>query len=191
MTDRSAYVDKMKAKVDEWTADIEKMQAKAKGAQADARIEFDKQLRRDAQAARRGPGQDEGSPEASDEAWDDMRKGFETPGTACRRRSRRAEALHLIRSRGGAGCAVAESPPEESRRPGERPDQPLAVADGLALMRPPSISIRSPGRGFGTSATRRSSRVVSDQSRASPKPVTSSARRVTTRTRTGAPPSAM
>ena len=31
MTDRSAYIDKMKAKVDEWTADIEKMQAKAKG----------------------------------------------------------------------------------------------------------------------------------------------------------------
>jgi SMC interacting uncharacterized protein involved in chromosome segregation len=39
MTDRSAYIDKMKAKVDEWTADIEKMQAKAKGAEADLRIE--------------------------------------------------------------------------------------------------------------------------------------------------------
>ena len=37
--------------------------------------------------------------------------------------------------------------------------------------------MRSPGRGFATSATRRSSRVVSDQSRASPKPVTSSGRR--------------
>ena len=55
----------------------------------------------------------------------------------------------------------------------------------------PSISMRSPGRGFATSATRRSIRVVSDQSRASPKSVTASARRATARTSTGVPPSAM
>ena len=76
MTDRSAYIDKMKAKVDEWTADIEKMQ-KAKGAQADARIEYDKQLaemrkQRDEAQAKMKEAQ-----EASDGAWDDMRKGFE------------------------------------------------------------------------------------------------------------------
>jgi hypothetical protein len=73
------------------------------------------------------------------------------------------------------------------------PDQPFAVAHRLALNEE-GIAVdldRSPGRGFGTSATRRSTRVVSDQSRASPKSVTASARRATTRTRTGAPPSAM
>ena len=43
----------------------------------------------------------------------------------------------------------------------------------------PSISILSPGRGFATSATRRSIRVVSDQSRASPKSLIASARRAT------------
>ena len=77
MTDRSAYVDKMKAKVDEWSADIEKMQAKAKGAQADARIEYGKQLdemrkmRDEAQAKMKE------AQHASDDAWDDMSKGFQ------------------------------------------------------------------------------------------------------------------
>ena len=89
MTDRSAYIDKMKAKVDEWTADIEKMQAKAKGAQADARIEFDKQLAEMRKQRDEAQVKIKEAHEASDGAWDDMRKGFEFKlGTACRNRSR-------------------------------------------------------------------------------------------------------
>ena len=83
MTDRSAYVDKMKAKVDEWTADIEKMQAKAKGAQADARIEYGKQLDEMRKHARRGAGQDEGSPARQRRRLGRHAQGFsEQPGTA-------------------------------------------------------------------------------------------------------------
>ena len=46
---------------------------------------------------------------------------------------------------------------------------------------------RSPGRGVATSLTRTSKRVVSDQSRASPKSVMASARRAMTRTGNGSP----
>ena len=78
MTDRSAYIDKMKAKVDEWTADIEKMQAKAKGAEADLRIEYGKQLddmrkMRDEALAKMKEAHN-----AGDAAWEDMQKGIQT-----------------------------------------------------------------------------------------------------------------
>jgi len=77
MTDRNAHVEKMKANIDEWTAEIEIMQAKAKGAQADAQIGYEKQLdemrrMRDEAQAKMKEAQN-----ASDGASDDMRAGFQ------------------------------------------------------------------------------------------------------------------
>ena len=77
MSDRDAYVEKMKAKIDEWSADIKKLQAQAEGAQADARIKYAEQIeemkkQRDAAEAKMKEAQ-----EASLEAWADMRKGME------------------------------------------------------------------------------------------------------------------
>ena len=107
MTDRSAYIDKMKAKVDEWTADIEKMQAKAKGAQADARIEFDKQLAEMRKQRDEAQVKIKEAQEASDGAWDDMRKGFEfSLGQYVEIVPERDEALYLIRFRGGESAAA-------------------------------------------------------------------------------------
>ncbi len=77
MTDRSAYADKMKAKVDEWTADIEKMQAKAKGAQADARIAYEKQLDEMLRMRDEAQVKMKEAQNASDDAWNDMRTGFQ------------------------------------------------------------------------------------------------------------------
>lgn len=40
MSNQDAYVKKIKAKLDEWNADISKLEAKAKGAQADLEIDY-------------------------------------------------------------------------------------------------------------------------------------------------------
>ena len=109
MTDRSAYVDKMKAKVDEWTADIEKMQAKAKGAQADARIEYDKQLAEMRKQRDEAQVKIKEAQEASDGRLGRHAQGFrERLGQHVDVVPESAEALHLIRSRGGAGCAATD-----------------------------------------------------------------------------------
>jgi len=44
MSTRDAYIAKLKAQLDEWNAEVKKWEAKAKGAQADVRIEYEKQL---------------------------------------------------------------------------------------------------------------------------------------------------
>ena len=73
------------------------------------------------------------------------------------------------------------------------PDQPLGIAHRLTLdqIALPVDLDPVPRRGVGTSETLRSSRVVSDQSRASPKLATSSGRRKMARTITDAAPSAV
>ncbi|MCZ0813045.1 MAG: hypothetical protein ACQEVT_09110 [Pseudomonadota bacterium] len=57
MPEREAYIEKAKARIDHWNADIEKLQAKVDAAEANAKI---KQIA--------GSG---------DEAWDDMKAGFD------------------------------------------------------------------------------------------------------------------
>lgn len=44
MSQRDEYLSKLKAQLDQWNAEVTLWEAKAKGAQADARIEYDKQL---------------------------------------------------------------------------------------------------------------------------------------------------
>jgi len=44
MSNRDEYVAKLKAQLDQWNAEIAKWEARAKEAQADMRIEADKQL---------------------------------------------------------------------------------------------------------------------------------------------------
>lgn len=77
MSDRDAYIEKTKAMLDQWNAQIERMQAKADEAEANAKIEYQKQVE-DMQARR-----DEAEAKlndlrnASDDAWSDMRAGFD------------------------------------------------------------------------------------------------------------------
>lgn len=77
MSTREAYIDKIKARLDAWNADIEKMQAKAREAEADTRVKYDEQIKemkaqRDAAEAKLREARD-----ASEDAWRDMRGGFE------------------------------------------------------------------------------------------------------------------
>ena len=44
MKDRDLYVAKLKAKLDEWNAGIDKYEAQVREAQADAKIRYERQL---------------------------------------------------------------------------------------------------------------------------------------------------
>ncbi len=77
MNERDAYVQKMKAKLDEWNADIDKLEAQTSKVQADAKLRYEKQLtelksNRDAAAQKLRELQD-----ASVDAWEAMRRGTE------------------------------------------------------------------------------------------------------------------
>jgi F0F1-type ATP synthase membrane subunit b/b' len=77
MSDKSAYREKLEARLEQWRAEIDKLQAKAAEASADARREYDDQvaeLRKQQEEARDKLKELD---EASDDAWEDMKGGFE------------------------------------------------------------------------------------------------------------------
>ena len=77
MTSRDEYLEKFKAKLDEWNADIDKLEAKARAAQAEMQTEYGEKL----EALRRT--RDEALKEydrvqnAAVDAWDAMVQGSE------------------------------------------------------------------------------------------------------------------
>lgn len=77
MTDRDEYLEKLKARLDEWNADIDKLESKTREAQASAKAQYEKQLV--AMREMRDDAQKKFSEmqKASDEAWDVMLKGTE------------------------------------------------------------------------------------------------------------------
>lgn len=74
---RDAYVKKLKAKMDEWNAEIDKLEAKASQASADSQIKYQQQIEQlkeqRAEAERR---MDELS-RASGGAWEDLKAGVD------------------------------------------------------------------------------------------------------------------
>jgi chromosome segregation ATPase len=77
MSTRDLYVEKIKAQIDRWNAEIDKFQAQARQAAADVRIEYEEQVanlkgRRDALEERLAALQ-----RAGDEAWEDLQGGAE------------------------------------------------------------------------------------------------------------------
>ncbi|MGM0784463.1 MAG: coiled coil domain-containing protein [Pseudomonadota bacterium] len=77
MSDREAYEQKLQAKLDEWQAEIDKLRARAKGAEASARIEREKEAAR-LEARREEVRQKlQEMREASDDAWEDVKAGAE------------------------------------------------------------------------------------------------------------------
>jgi chromosome segregation ATPase len=77
MSDRSAYVDKLRARLDQWDAEIDKLTAKAAEATADARIRLDHAIE-DLKAHRKAAAQKaKEAHAASDDAWEDLKDGFE------------------------------------------------------------------------------------------------------------------
>ncbi|AHE98684.1 sll1863 family stress response protein [Thioalkalivibrio paradoxus] len=87
MSDRDAYLDKLKASIDEWNAELAKFEARAREAEADMRLKYDAQLKemreqRDAMEERLREMQRAGEDswrrmrDGMDAAWDDMARAF-------------------------------------------------------------------------------------------------------------------
>ncbi len=77
MTSRDDYLDEFKAKLDEWNAEIDKLENNARKAQADAKVQYDKQL--EALREMRDDAQTKFSEmqNTTAEAWDVMLQGTE------------------------------------------------------------------------------------------------------------------
>jgi len=78
MSNRDAYVQKMKAKLDEWNADIDKLAAKAEAAEADAKITYNVQVENLRAKHAEAEQKLERLGAASEGAWEDMRTGIES-----------------------------------------------------------------------------------------------------------------
>ena len=77
MTERQLYIDKMKAKLDEWNADISKLQAKADGASANMQLKFRQEVEHLKQQRAEAAEKLAALQKASDSAWDDLKAGLE------------------------------------------------------------------------------------------------------------------
>ncbi|SHK07582.1 hypothetical protein SAMN02745216_02842 [Desulfatibacillum alkenivorans DSM 16219] len=77
MEKKDAYVVKMQAKLDEWSADIDRLEAKAKNAKADAQINYREQI--EELQARRKLARERlmKMRESGTDAWADLKTGFE------------------------------------------------------------------------------------------------------------------
>lgn len=75
---KEAYVEKLQAKMDEWNADIKKMEAKARQAEADSKITYEKELA-DLRAKRKDLEEKITRLQQSGEgAWQDLKVGIES-----------------------------------------------------------------------------------------------------------------
>ena len=74
---RDAYVQKMKARLDEWNAEIDRIQARIDQADAESKIEYNKQL--DELRAKRKEVEDrlEEVRQAGESSWNDLKQGLE------------------------------------------------------------------------------------------------------------------
>jgi uncharacterized coiled-coil DUF342 family protein len=77
MSDKNAYEDKLEAQLKEWQAEIDKLRAKADKANADARLEYDRQIKELVEYQKRAQGKLNEIQQASEAAWADMRSGME------------------------------------------------------------------------------------------------------------------
>jgi uncharacterized coiled-coil DUF342 family protein len=75
---RDAYVQKLKAKVDEWNAEVDKLAAKADQAKADTKIEYQKQIEELRAKQRQVEGRIEEIRQAGAGAWEELKTGTES-----------------------------------------------------------------------------------------------------------------
>ena len=82
MSKKQAYEEKLKAQLDGWNAKIDELKAKAKGAEADARIEYHETIE-DLQE-KRSDAKDKLQQlrQASDDAWEELKEGIEQAWSA-------------------------------------------------------------------------------------------------------------
>ena len=77
MDDRNAYKQKLEARLDQWRADIDKLEAKAAEAGADARIKYQSEVKNLRSKQDEAHKKIKKLGEAQGEAWKDLKSGFE------------------------------------------------------------------------------------------------------------------
>ncbi len=78
MTKRDAYFEKLQAQMDEWNAELQKLKAQAEKATADGKIEYYEQIEKLKVHQQRAQEKMAELRQASEYAWEDMRKGMES-----------------------------------------------------------------------------------------------------------------
>ena len=92
MSKRDEYVEKLKAQLDQWNTEVAKWEAKAQKAQANARIEYDKQLKEVRRQRDQALEQMKKVQAATGDAWVDLVRGADEAWAKMR------EALEKARS---------------------------------------------------------------------------------------------
>lgn len=78
MSNRQAYVEKIKAKIDEWSAEIDKIEAKARGAEADQKIKYEQQLSEMRMQREKARDKMHEISASSEDAWETLKDGMES-----------------------------------------------------------------------------------------------------------------
>lgn len=78
MSEKEIYQQKLKAKLDEWRSEIEKMRAKASGASADAKLEMNKKTDELEAKIEEGKNKLAELADASDDKWETMKDDLES-----------------------------------------------------------------------------------------------------------------
>ena len=78
MSKRDAYIQKLESQYDEWDAKIRELKAKAEGAEADARVEYHKQIESLQQKQKDAKAKLDELRSASEDAWEDLKAGAES-----------------------------------------------------------------------------------------------------------------
>ena len=77
MNDKDAYIQKMRAKLDEWNAKLQELKARAAAAEADVQIELNRQLDTMYRQYSDLEQKLQGLQVAGEDAWEDLHAGFE------------------------------------------------------------------------------------------------------------------
>ena len=78
MSMKEAYEKKLQAKLDEWGAEIDKLKAKADGLEADAQLEYYKQIEELRSMQESAHNKLAELRAAGDDAWEDLKAGIES-----------------------------------------------------------------------------------------------------------------
>jgi len=74
---KDVYVQKLKAKIDEWNAEIDKLSAKADQSQADLKLRYLEQIQGLKEERNKIEAKLEALQEAGESAWDELKEGLE------------------------------------------------------------------------------------------------------------------
>jgi len=105
---RDAYVQKLKAQLDEWNADINKLEAKSDQAEAGAKIEYHKRIA-DLRARLKEVGDKIGELQQTGEGpWEDLKQGLENSWDILKASFTKAKSEFERGYREGRGDSIIE-----------------------------------------------------------------------------------